>query len=350
QVLFRPEQVALSAEAPADGALVLGHGRITEQNFAGAHRRVRLRLPRLPATRQIAPPPPFGEEGLLVDAVLPAEMPLTSHDLWVTLQGWHILKQPHPRLLVCDGGVGPATSLATARQVAERLQASVTILGVADDPEAADALHTALTRRQHAQGLRPAELLVRHGNPAEQIASAEAEAVYELLVLAASDDPEAHPERLGATVRAVLEQTAMPVMVVKGEGTGFQRLLICTAAGEPGKGDVRFGGRLARRLGASVTLLYVTTTGEELSPLARAHLERASVTLRALELASEVWVRPSMTAAEGILAVARDGDYDLIVMGSHGPQSRSIFGLDDVTLQVLAGADRPVLVVPDETV
>jgi hypothetical protein len=36
------------------------------------------------------------------------------------------------------------------------------------------------------------------------------------------------------------------------------------------------------------------------------------------------------------------------VVGGHGPTSRSILGVDDVTLQVLTRADRPLLVVPAE--
>jgi len=50
----------------------------------------------------------------------------------------------------------------------------------------------------------------------------------------------------------------------------------------------------------------------------------------------------------GILAEARVGNHDLIVVGSHGPHKRGFFGRDDVTLQVLVSADRPVLVVPTE--
>lgn len=344
QVLFRPEQVGLSAAAPEDGAVCVGRGTIIEQNFAGALRRVRLRLP---ATRQIAPPPPFGEEGLLIDAVLPADLPIAAADLWVTLRGWHMLQQPHPRLLVCDAGTGPVAPLAVARHIVERLHAVATVLGVAKNHEEIEDLRSALRRRQQEQGLA-AESLIRQGDSAEQIASAEAEAVYDLLVLAASNGP-AHPERLGATVQAVLERSEAPVLIVQGERAAIERILICTAAGEPGKGDVRIGGRLARRLGAAVTLLYVTRSGAEVSQLACVHLDHAAATLRALDVASEVCVRQATTAAEGILATAREGDYDLIVVGSHGPQSRSIFGLDDVTLQVLAGADRPVLVVPDET-
>ena len=45
-------------------------------------------------------------------------------------------------------------------------------------------------------------------------------------------------------------------------------------------------------------------------------------------------------------AEAQEGSCGLIVVGSHGPQHRSLFGLDDITRQVLSGTDRPVLVVP----
>ena len=46
QLLFRPEQVALFADTPPDDLPVLGRGEITEQNFTGPLRRVRLRVPR----------------------------------------------------------------------------------------------------------------------------------------------------------------------------------------------------------------------------------------------------------------------------------------------------------------
>ena len=48
----------------------------------------------------------------------------------------------------------------------------------------------------------------------------------------------------------------------------------------------------------------------------------------------------------GIMAEATEGDYDLIVIGAHGPPSRLRFRPNDVMLQVLATAQRHVLVVP----
>jgi nucleotide-binding universal stress UspA family protein len=128
-------------------------------------------------------------------------------------------------------------------------------------------------------------------------------------------------------------------------------VLICTAAGEPGKSDVRVGGRLARMLGAQVTLLFVTRESEGPDSLTRSHLDRASATLRAHDVISQVRVRFAENPLAGILEEAQEGDHDLIVIGSHGPRSRSrrLFALNDVTLQVVSAADRPVLVVPSDS-
>jgi nucleotide-binding universal stress UspA family protein len=139
----------------------------------------------------------------------------------------------------------------------------------------------------------------------------------------------------------------LPILVTKGPGkTRIRKILICTRAGEPGKSDIRFGGRLARHLGAQVTLLHVTQDISGASPQAQRHLRHASATLRVLDVANEVVVRPHPDPAEAILEAA--AQHDLIVIGGHGPQSRSVFGRDDITVQVLNRTPCPVLVVPAE--
>ena len=110
------------------------------------------------------------------------------------------------------------------------------------------------------------------------------------------------------------------------------------------------GGRLARRLGATVTLLYVARQSEKVSSLTRSHLDRAAATLKATDVESEMRIRNAATPLTGILAEATEGDYDLIVIGAHGPRSRIRFRPNDVMLQVLATAQRHVLVVPPDRV
>jgi sulfate/thiosulfate transport system ATP-binding protein len=355
QLLFRPEHVALSADRPPPDVPLVGKGAIIEQSFTGPLRRVRLRLPRLAGTRQISPPPPFGEEGLLVDAAFSSEAALDGQEMWVGLRSWTILDKPDPHLLVCDPGDGPAAQLALTRLLADRLQARTTVLAVAEDPDQAEPLRAKLAERVEAAGLTGAVLRVRFGKPAEQIATEQAQSLYEILIMTPRPrskaprrlvlESRAMARHLGETLMTVLAHADVPVLIAKGDRSRVGRVLICTAAGEPGKNDVREGGRLARRLGATVTLLYVSK-GSDVSALTRSHLDRAIATLKSIDVEADVRIRSAPTPVGGIMAEVREGEHDLIVIGAHGPRSRNRFKLNDVMLQVLSIVDRHVLVVP----
>jgi nucleotide-binding universal stress UspA family protein len=93
-----------------------------------------------------------------------------------------------------------------------------------------------------------------------------------------------------------------------------------------------------------VTLLYVSAGSAAPSRAIRAHLDKGAATLKALEVQHEVCIEPATTPAAGILRKAEE--HDIVVLGGHGPISHSVFGTDDVTMQVLTRARRPVLIVP----
>jgi sulfate transport system ATP-binding protein len=364
QLLFRPEQVELFADGPPADLPTIGKGEIIEQNFTGPLRRMRLRVPRLESARQLAPPLPFGEEGMLIDAALPSEVELNGNQFWVALRGWRILNQPRPRLLVYDAGQGSTAPLELTRLLAEKRRAQATVLAVAENPERGETLRSTLSERQQGAGMAESALQIRYGNAVEQIAAEHAESVYEMLVM--SPQPRGAglraraphlPGREGRAARAlgealltVLERTDVPVLVVKGERTQLARVLICTAAGEPGKSDITTGGRLAQRLNAPATLLFVTRDTDDVNALTRRHLDQGAATLRAMDVVCDVRVRMAGTPVEGIMAEAAAGDYDLIVIGFHGPRSHAFYKFNDIMLQVLEQADRPVLVVPTDRI
>jgi ABC-type Fe3+/spermidine/putrescine transport system ATPase subunit/nucleotide-binding universal stress UspA family protein len=348
RLLFRPEQVQLAAEPPADRSTLLGRGRVVEQTFVGSHRRLRLRLPRLARTRQIAPRLPFGEEGLLVEAWLPPEAAAPPDEPWVSLSGWHILEATPPQLLVYDEPEAGATALQVAASLARGLAARTTLLEVIEAPEPPPEAADRLASRVAEAGLAGATVHLRQGqgSVAEQIVAESAEQGYDVLVLGRERSRRRRAPALGGTLMTVLEQCRVPILVAKAAPPAWRRVLICTAAGEPGKLDVLTGGRLARLLGAEVTLLYVTTRPGQPSPEAQAHLTQAAATLRAMDVASSVRIRPARSPGHGIVHEAGRGDYDLVVVGGHGPRSRSVLGLDDVTVRVVAASPVSVLVVP----
>ena len=341
RVLIRPEQVTLSDEAPADQPL-LGKGQVVESKFAGALRRLRLRVPRLPRTRQIAPQAPYGEGGLLVEAVLPAESPLPGES-WVSLSGWRILEQPLPTLLVADPLKGVSPPVAEALPFAEGMGGSLVVLGVVEGAQEPDALREKLKSQFEGEA---AEIRVRAGAPAEQVSQ---RAGGELLRprRAGRRGPPGDPQSVApATAAGGLDAAALrrPARVFRarahlhrGRGTGQGR--------RPHRRLDRPG-----RMNARVTLLHVSRDAADPPPWIRAHLDQGVATLSGFDVAStEVRVRTAPSPLEGILLEARQGDYDLVVIGGHGPRSRSVMARDDITLQILNSASRPILVVPEDS-
>jgi sulfate transport system ATP-binding protein len=342
RVLIRPEQVELSAGPPERGVRLLGQGKLAEQSFLGALRRVRVRMPAIPGTRQAAPSV-YGEEGLLIDAVLPAEADLGGPEVWVSLRGWHILAPPQPRLLVCDlPDEGSPAPFPLVQALEGPLNAKVCLLGVTDDADGVEPLRARLTGEAVAGGVPDAEPVARRGDAATEITAEQRQSLYDFTLLQFPEGGRVE------TLMSLLESLPAPLLVSQGKPETFRRILICTAVGEPGKADVRVGGWLARRLGAEVTLLHVLPEGTAAAPWVNAHLNAGLATLRALEVPSRSAVRPARAAMPGILAEARENRSDLIVLGRHvrRPGERSL--RHDVTLQILADSEVSVLIVPPD--
>ncbi len=183
RVLFRPEQVRLSADPPPPSAAVLGRGELLEESFSGSFRRARLRLPALPGTRQLSPALPYGENALLIEASVPADGRPIPAQVWVALEHWHILRQPTPRLLVVDSGEASDPALAIAGPLVEALDGVATVVGIASGSSGQDELRETLGRRAREAGLDTAAVRARAGDPAEQLALEQSEAPYDFLLL-----------------------------------------------------------------------------------------------------------------------------------------------------------------------
>ncbi len=347
RVLIRPEQVALVAREPPAIMPTLGRGEIVDQTFSGSVRRMRVRLPPLPGVRQVAPALPFGEENVLLDAAVPAHAVAPPDKPWVVLEAWHILRQPTPRILVCDEGDGLAPALELAGPLVKALNGVVTVLGVAPDARRQEPLREALAARAAEAGLVEAEVRVRRGDPAEQIAAEQREAPYDFVIAGAgeleSGRGRGSSPRLG---EELMSRIATPLILARGRPRELRRVLICTAVGEPGKADVRAGGWLARRLGASATLLHVAQAGRTPLPIVQSHLARGVATLRELEVPSDYSVREAESAIEAILAELRDRPQDLVVVGAPPQRGRGFARGEDVARQVLRYCGCSVLIVP----
>jgi sulfate/thiosulfate transport system ATP-binding protein len=342
QVLFRPEDILV---APADGrvpAAPLGRGIVERTTFVGSFERLRLRLPALPRVQPIAPAPPFGDDGILIEAVRSQDqarqLPLKTGDpAWIGVQRIHALTHPGMRLLlVGDSSPAGQAVFELGGQIARLAHARTTLLSVGESSSAGRDQLQAIVERLSPDV--PALDAIAASEPASVAITREAERQpIDLLVLSAqgreSHDLIEQQLRVGEHhLLLVGDQTATPA-----------RMLICVASGEPGKDDVFFAGRLARHLGAAITLLSVVPqTGDR--ERAERFLTAGQRTLERMGVPASTVVRSGVVRDE-IIDEMRSGQHDLLVLGAPlSSEGRS--ALAGVVGQIVTQATNyPVLIV-----
>lgn len=269
-------------------------------------------------------------------------------------------------LIAIDGSPHSIVTLYLGSQIAELTGGKVTLLTSAfrrvSPKEAEGVLERANTYMQE-KGVE-AELILGKGNPARAILHEAKRGDYGLIVLGFR--PEGEPERriLGSTVDRVLAHIPCPVLIANKERGDLRRILVCDSGmAEPPLFD-RFTRRLWRLIGpeAEVTVLHVMSQmsagpgvrGWQLradaEELIEAHTPEGDILEHDIEELEEHDVHPRVIVRHGwvvdeITAEARQGDYGLVVIGSHRTEGWRRFLLDDLARQIILQCDRPVLVV-----
>jgi sulfate transport system ATP-binding protein len=348
QVLFRPEDVALRESADDPAIPFLGEAVVEQRSFVGSFERLRLRLPPLPGVRAIAPPVPFGRDEVWIEATRSQDQarrfPLRPGDsAWVGVQRVHALVHPGLRfLLLTDGTARSRGALALAGEIARRAHARVAVLGPATADEAGErALQEA--REVLGGGLAALETRLTPEPPAGAVAEEVFRRPCDLVILPlpARDAVETAEGVLAAGQHHLLLAPAA-------EASLPARLLICVAVGEPGKEDVSFSGRLARHLGAEVTILTVlpeAARGTQAETFAERFLAGSARTLNRLGVPVATRVRHG-NAREEIVAQIAAGGHDLLVLGAPLPGRDGRIGLGGFVGKLLPEvAHLPVLIV-----
>lgn len=264
-------------------------------------------------------------------------------------------------LLVTDEPF-PEAAVAMSGLLARLTQSSVTILYVTSNGQDAGAGQAALDRAQEMLAPLSVQLQQRLGRPTGRLITETRDEGYDFVVLEMREIGHLNRLLTGSRTRSVIRGARTSVLVVKRPRPELKRLLICTSGVKTAETVIQAGARLARIAEAQATLLHVagsvpsmytglSALDETLSklldsdtPLAR-HLRRGAEILAQNQVPAELELRHGVVAAE-ILREASGGDYDLIVVGAPRPASPlQAWLLGDVAWEVVARAERPVLVV-----
>lgn len=268
------------------------------------------------------------------------------------------------KILVCSDGM-PASESTTrlAGLLARPLRAEITLVGIAERSDGEKSLRDAL--EQQAESLRafgsPPEVLLRSGEPVEQIVDQTAKIKYDLVIIGARRTGSSGSYWRSQKTYEVIKSIEPPVLVAIGDCAKLKRILVCTGGKEFIEEALQFTGKLAAPLGASVTLLHVMAEPpamyadlvqleEDVSRLLESrselgiNLAQQQKDLGRLGVSADVRIRHGIVLDQ-VFAEFDEGQYDMIVTGSS--RARGMFRhyiMGDLTLGILNRADCPVLV------
>lgn len=268
------------------------------------------------------------------------------------------------RILLCvSDAPHTARALDLGTRIATSAATAVDILAVAQHGREELALQAA---EAAARELRTAgvdtTVITRTGQTAQEVTRQARAAPYELVVIGSRGRRGMVRLLLGSVALRVTGHTPTSVLVVKGRARELNHFLVCSAAGPTSEHTVRFASHLARALTASVTLLHVMSqlplmedaTTEDLSASAEeliqrrsregVHLSQMLDLLRAERTPARAVVRHGLVRDE-IISEAREGRYDLLVIGAHVTPGLPEALAEDLSADILLAADRPVLIV-----
>lgn len=271
------------------------------------------------------------------------------------------------RVLVCTGGA-PHSEIAI-QQVAELarvIPTEVTILTVikhAEDQKEADKV-----LERGVELLKPTiaapETKTRVGNIAAEIRREASLGHYDLIVLGQRPSHNIFARLRGVVTTDVVDHSGLPVLIAKGKPRPLQRILICDSGAQSPSLLQQFRLHLPEILAKvnDITILHVMSQISaapgvvdadlvaSADELMKAHapegtwLEQDVDYLQSISMAPKTKVRHGLVIDE-IVAEARAGNYDMVVIGAHRTENLPRFLLDDQARELVGELDRSTLVV-----
>ena len=268
------------------------------------------------------------------------------------------------KILLCtDGSPHTVRALKLGTRVACAAASSVDILAIAERDQEAELSQLAeVAAADLEEAGIPVAIHRRTGRIAEEVVRQAQAVPYDLLIIGSRGRRGLVRRLLGSVALHVAAHAPASVLVVKGRPRDLQRFLVCSSAGPVSEHTVRFAGRLARALGASVTLLHVMSQlplGEDATPddlgasaeelIKRGsregiHFNRMLELLTTKQKTTRAVVRHGLVRDE-IIAEAQEGHYDLLVTGAHVTPGLNARLVDDLSAGILMAANCPVMIV-----
>ena len=208
----------------------------------------------------------------------------------------------------------------------------------------------------------PADILIRQGNPDNEIISETKSGKYNLLVIGARTHSSAPTEFIfGDTTHRIIKDSPISVLVSRGITQNLNHILVCTSGPSAGFDAIKTAIKMSKRTNSKLTLLHVSTAipsmytgltqmGESLADLLQTdtptaqYLRDCAALLNNAKIDAEIELRHG-TPAEEILRDVDRNKYDLLIIGAAKRNSISRMLTDNVSTQLAMTSPIAVLVI-----
>lgn len=272
------------------------------------------------------------------------------------------------RLLIAIGGSAHSTAaLQMSVQLAYLTKEKPTILTVIreekDRPRAEKLLAEANALFQ-SEGIE-AQTRLRVGQVDLEILHEALDGGYDLLVVGEQQVHRLITRLRGSVSARLARQAPCSTLIVKGPVRPCRRVLLCDSGVEPALSERFVSGPLGQLLAGEIdlTVLHVMSQIPATTLVDTTPLEADAETLMELGAPEGEWLEQAIArlqprcarvrakvrhglVVDEILTEAREGDYDLVVIGAHREHGWQRFLLDDIANDIITQIDRSVLVVP----
>jgi len=269
-------------------------------------------------------------------------------------------------LLATKGSAHSEVAVQMLLELARTLTISATVLTVIKDKGEADTAATLMseTAALLATAVTDVQTRLRVGDAATEIVREALAEDYDLILTGRRAAYSMLRRILGSVTQRLLVNLPCPLLIAKERPRPIRTVLLCDSG--------EFAPPLLQRLVDSlpellqdvhITCLHVMSQisarpglpDEQLRAAAEdlikaqapegEWLQRDSQILAGLEVTHDLKVRHGLVVDE-IVAEARGGDYDVVVIGAHRGMGWAQLMLDNLARQIVAEVDRPVLIIP----
>ena len=245
-------------------------------------------------------------------------------------------------------------------QVTEKTNATLQILLTAEKKDRLQEIEKSLERYRAVISDVDYTLTAVVEDPVKAMQDAMQQTAFDLVLMGVHRRYRVVPSNFRFMAQRVIKNCPVPIMLIRRASRGFERMLVCTGGKEISQPVVDLSAKLASTAGLKATLLNVTPvvpsmyTGmgemdepldqllETETPLAQ-HLRKSAELLAHKNIPAEIEIRQG-DVVEAILEEAKQGDYDLIVLGKTRGQTLRGLLLGNVTQQIVNRAASAVLI------